>query len=53
MVHRRDLRHAGLDALIGAVEQLAQVEGWRVVPQDAWLTATDREFVESASGLAP
>jgi DNA-binding transcriptional LysR family regulator len=53
MVYRRDLRHVGLDALIGAVEQLAQAEGWRAVPQDAWLTATDREFVESGSGLAP
>jgi DNA-binding transcriptional LysR family regulator len=53
MVHRRDLRHPGLEALSSAAEQLAQAEGWRAVPQDGWLAATDREFVESASGLAP
>ncbi len=50
MVHRRDLRHPGLDALIGAVEQLAKAEGWREIPHQAWLTAADREFVESPPG---
>ena len=52
MVHRRDLRHPGLDALNAAVEQLARTEDWRGLPPHPWLTAADREFVESASGLA-
>jgi DNA-binding transcriptional LysR family regulator len=52
MVYRRDLRHRGLDALIGAVEQLARTEGWRKVPQHAWLAGTDREFVQSWVGVA-
>jgi hypothetical protein len=50
MVHRGDLRHPGLDALVGAVEQLTQAEGWREIPQQAWLTADDREFVEAGRG---
>jgi hypothetical protein len=51
MVHRRDLRHPGLDALIGAAEQLARTEGWREMPPKAWLAAADREFVESGAVL--
>ncbi|WP_371480830.1 LysR family transcriptional regulator [Kitasatospora sp. NBC_00315] len=41
LVHRPDLRHPGLDALIAAAEELGREEGWLVRPAGSWLPASD------------
>lgn len=47
MVHHRDLRHRGLEALNEAVGQLARANDWYAVPERAWLAPADRDLVES------
>jgi len=42
MVHARELRHPGLDALHASVEDLAAREGWCDPPPDAWSGKPDR-----------
>ncbi len=44
VVHRRDLRHPGLDALDRAIGELAGAEGWREPPQGAWFAAGDGDL---------
>lgn len=41
IVHRRDLRHPALDALHAGADELAQQEGWREHPPDAWIPEPD------------
>lgn len=43
MVHRPDLDHPGLQALVRAADELAAAEGWRDLPDGAWLAADDRD----------
>jgi DNA-binding transcriptional LysR family regulator len=43
IVHRRHLRHPGLDALNRAIDELAESEDWREPPASAWLAASDRD----------
>jgi DNA-binding transcriptional LysR family regulator len=42
IVHHRQLRHPGLDALDRAIAELADAEGWREPPAAAWFAAGDR-----------
>jgi DNA-binding transcriptional LysR family regulator len=37
LVHRPDLRHPGLDALLQAAAELGSAEGWLERPADSWL----------------
>lgn len=37
MVHRRELRHPGLDALHAGAEELARDERWLELPPGAWI----------------
>jgi DNA-binding transcriptional LysR family regulator len=46
IVHRRDLRHPGLDALHRAVDELGESEGWREPPASAWFAAGDRALLD-------
>ncbi len=41
LVHRPDLRHAGLDALVTAAAELGRREGWLHRPAGCWLPAAD------------
>jgi DNA-binding transcriptional LysR family regulator len=41
MVHGRDLRHPGLDALHAGVDELARQERWLELPPDHWIPAPD------------
>jgi hypothetical protein len=41
MIHRRQLRHPGLDAIDQAIDDLAKSEGWREPPDHAWFAAGD------------
>jgi DNA-binding transcriptional LysR family regulator len=41
MVHGRDLRHPGLDALHAGVDELARQERWLEPPPDHWIPAPD------------
>ncbi|HEX6676351.1 MAG TPA: LysR family transcriptional regulator [Actinomycetes bacterium] len=41
MVHRRELRHPGLDALAAAADELAREERWLDPPPDAWIPEPD------------
>jgi DNA-binding transcriptional LysR family regulator len=41
MVHGRDLRHPGLDALHAGVDELARQERWLEPPSDHWIPAPD------------
>ena len=45
IVHRRQLRHPGLDALDRAIAELADAEGWREPPASAWFAAGDRDLL--------
>jgi DNA-binding transcriptional LysR family regulator len=49
MVHRRELRHPGLEALHASVDELAARERWHDRPAGAWLPGADA----AALGLAP
>jgi hypothetical protein len=40
-VHRRELRHPGLDALPAAADQLARRERWLEAPPDHWIPHPD------------
>jgi DNA-binding transcriptional LysR family regulator len=48
MVHRRELRHPGLDALHAGADELARKERWRELPPSAWIPEPDA----AALGLA-
>ncbi|GAA2813337.1 LysR family transcriptional regulator [Kitasatospora sp. CM 4170] len=41
LVHRPDLRHPGLAALVAAAAELGVEEGWLRRPPDSWLPASD------------
>lgn len=41
MVHHRDLRHPGLDALHASVDDLASQERWLDLPPDHWIPEPD------------
>ena len=41
MVHHRDLRHPGLDALHASIDELASQERWLEPPPDHWIPAPD------------
>jgi DNA-binding transcriptional LysR family regulator len=45
IVHRRQLRHPGLDALDRAIDELAESEGWREPPASAWFAPGDRDIL--------
>ena len=45
IVHRRQLRHPGLDALDRAIAELADAEGWREPPASAWFAAGDHDLL--------
>jgi DNA-binding transcriptional LysR family regulator len=47
MVHHRDLRHPGLDALHASIDELARDEHWLEFPPDHWIPEPD------AAALAP
>ena len=49
IVHRRQLRHPGLDALDRAIAELADAEGWRDPPASAWFAAGDRDLLAEGS----
>lgn len=44
-VHRPDLRHPALAALVQAGDELGTAEGWREPPPDAWFAPGDRELL--------
>jgi DNA-binding transcriptional LysR family regulator len=41
IVHRRELRHPGLEALHASIDELAASEGWLERPAGAWLPEVD------------
>jgi hypothetical protein len=41
MLHRRDAHHGALATLHAIVSDLAQTEGWTVIPPGAWLPRAD------------
>jgi DNA-binding transcriptional LysR family regulator len=45
MVHRKALRHRGLDALNRAIDELTATEGWQRLPTSPWLASADRELL--------
>jgi len=45
MIHRRDVRHAGLPALRDAVQQLRAENGWLEAPASAWFATGDQRLV--------
>ncbi|GLZ80935.1 LysR family transcriptional regulator [Actinorhabdospora filicis] len=45
LVHRRELRHPGLDAVLAAARELGAAEGWLAIPDGAWTPAEDREWL--------
>jgi hypothetical protein len=45
MVHRKELRHPGLDALNRAVDELTAAERWTELPQSPWLASADHELL--------
>jgi len=47
IVHRHDLRHPALAALVQAGDELGAAEGWRELPPDAWCAPGDRELLET------
>jgi DNA-binding transcriptional LysR family regulator len=49
IIHGRDLRHPGLDALHAAVDELARQERWLELPPHHWIPVADA----AAFGLAP
>ena len=53
MVHRRELRHAGLDALAAAADELARKEGWLELPPGAWVPESDAAAFGLGPGSAP
>lgn len=53
IVHRRQLRHPGLDALDRAIDELAQAQGWREPPASAWLAAGDRDILGGMASSRP
>jgi DNA-binding transcriptional LysR family regulator len=48
MVHHRDLRHPGLDALHASVDELAGHEHWLELPPDHWIPEPDAAVLASA-----
>jgi DNA-binding transcriptional LysR family regulator len=51
IVHRRQLRHPGLDALYRAIDELSRSEAWREPPPSAWFAAGDRDLLVSDGDL--
>jgi hypothetical protein len=47
MVHRRAVRHPGLDALEQAVDQIVAEKGWHDLPDHPWFAGTDRQLLDS------
>jgi hypothetical protein len=46
MVHHRELRHPGLDALRAGADQLARRERWLDPPPDHWIPKPDMAAFE-------
>ena len=48
MVHHRDLRHPGLDALHASIDELARHEHWLELSPDHWIPEPDAAVLASA-----
>ena len=46
MVHRSELQHPGLAALVEAADAVAETERWLEVPADAWVADDDRGLID-------
>jgi DNA-binding transcriptional LysR family regulator len=47
VVHRHDLRHPALAALVRAGDELGTAEGWREPPPHAWFAPGDRDLLRT------
>ena len=52
LVHRRDLRHPGLEALLAAAAELGAAEHWLHRPAGSWLPPEDARLMRPAAHRA-